>query len=80
MTKILLVNPRFSEFVDESISCTSVPFGPVCIGIYLEKEGYEAKLVNGISDPAYMCTIEQELDSSLALGCGDDHQIPSAGG
>lgn len=79
MVKVLLINPRFSESVDETISRTSVPLGLLCIGSYLEEKGYKIRLIDGLSDSRYTQTIKREVNSSSYVGLSVmTTQIPDA--
>lgn len=80
MTKVLLINPRFSEFhVDPDSDLESLPIGLVCLGSFLVSRGFAVKLVDCLATTNYWEVIEAELESCLCAGISVmTSQVPEA--
>ncbi len=69
MTKVLLINPRFSEFhADPDSKLESLPIGLVCLGSFLLSKGFTVKLVDCLATTNYLEVIQEELESCLCAG------------
>jgi radical SAM superfamily enzyme YgiQ (UPF0313 family) len=59
MSKVLLINPPFN--ISKASYQTSIPIGLLCLASYLDRQGIEVKIIDGLRQKNYLELIQAEL-------------------
>lgn len=69
--KIMLINPSFGMNLSSDIESAyrhSMPVPMLCLGTYLQEQGFDVKCVDGLTEFGYRKTIEKNMDNVDAIG------------
>src|SRR3989344_2796016 len=80
--KVMLINPAFGMNLSsdmESAYRHSMPVPMLCLGTYLQEQGFDVKCVDGLTNFKYIDEIKRNLDNVDAVGLSMmTAQIPEA--